>query len=73
MIFIKILELKNVEIHCNTFQKCLRSRFVYPILMTNNNANNTDKIIELSIPWLEPRGRAIKNGSSHGVARLCLG
>ena len=38
--------------------KCLRSRYVYPILMTNSNANNTDKIIELSIPWLEPRGRA---------------
>ena len=30
-----------------------------PILMTNSNANNTDKIIEMSIPWLEPQGRAI--------------
>jgi len=27
--------------------------------MTNVKQNNTDKIIEMSIPWLEPQGRAI--------------
>ena len=61
---IMITYLKNVMI---MKEKCLRSRCVYPILMTNSNANNTDKIIELSIPWLEPRGRAITPRLSHKV------
>jgi len=36
--------------------------------MTNSNANNTDKIIELSIPWLEPQGRARRTRIYHKVA-----
>ena len=52
------LENKNIEKQGNTIQKCLRSRCVYPLLMTNNKVNKTDKIIELSTLWLEPRGRA---------------
>jgi len=35
--------------------------------MTNSNANNTDKIIELSTLWLEPRGRARRSRIYHKV------
>jgi len=36
--------------------------------MINVKQNNTDKIIELSIPWLEPRGRARRSRIYHKVA-----
>ena len=50
--------------------KMLKIKVRLPILMTNSNANNTDKIIELSTLWLEPRGRAITSSLSHKVAPL---
>ena len=42
MIFLVSLEFKNVEIHCNTIQKCLRSSCVLVQLMTCKDAINSD-------------------------------